>query len=402
MSNDLNLQKNTRYILAGRLIDGTGCEVQRKVYLAVDNSRITEIGPLKELPCNNRDSIIDLSRFTLLPALVDCSVTLMRSSSVDEKIRMGLESATDVQKEEMLTQHLQYCASYGVLGVAANDPLTSIIHHFQKVSHQGCSVDVRMSPDLTNSENINTDSDYIKVHYTGNIDDKQPSALSYDELLTIIRNRGDKKVVVVANGQQQVKEVLEAGCDALEQGYEMGVDNLRTMEKKNILWIPAILRAKNSVDGSSGGGNVSCRFSQRYVAPGKPIPGAEAYWKKMLTDHMELLSEARKMHVATAIGTGAGAVGLLHGESVLEEMKLFMKAGYSLEEAIRCGSENSADFFGMGNIGKLTPGQKATFLFTRGTVKQLPRKLSYLEGIYINGSPSKTYSKTPQVSHVKT
>ncbi len=145
----------------------------------------------------------------------------------------------------------------------------------------------------------------------------------------------------------------------------------------------------------AAGGDVSCRFSQRYVAPGKPDPGAEAFWKKMLAEQLTQLRLARELGVKTAVGTGAGSVGILHGESMAEEMKLFIKAGYSLAETIRCASENGAGFFGMEKLGALTVGRKATFLITRGTVQQLPRKLSYLEGIYVDGEPSATYHKNP-------
>ena len=74
---------------------------------------------------------------------------------------------------------------------------------------------------------------------------------------------------------------------------------------------------------------------------------------------------------------------------------MFIKAGYSLEETIRCASETGARFFGMDTLGALTVGRKATFLIARGTVQHLPRKLSYLEGIYVYGVPSNTYRKNP-------
>lgn len=90
-----------------------------------------------------------------------------------------------------------------------------------------------------------------------------------------------------------------------------------------------------------------------------------------------------------------GSVGILHGESMVEEMKLFLKAGYSLEETVRCASENGARFFGMEKLGVLTVGRPATFLITRGTAGQLPRKLAYLEGIYVEGALSSTYRKNP-------
>ena len=212
--------------------------------------------------------------------------------------------------------------------------------------------------------------------------------------------RGDihEKAVVVANGRQQVEEALEAGCDAIEQGYAMGEDNLRKMADKDVLWIPSVLRAKNAMDGAGSSGDVCCRFSTRHVATGKPVPGAEVFWKKMLAEQLTQLRLARKLGVTTAVGTGAGSVGILHGESMVEEMKLFIKAGYSLEETIQCASENGANFFGMEKLGPLAVGRRATFLITRGSVQQLPRKLSYLEGIYVNGSPSIIYRKNPVVT----
>ena len=138
-----------------------------------------------------------------------------------------------------------------------------------------------------------------------------------------------------------------------------------------------------------------CIRDRRYVAPGKPLPGAEAFWKKMLAEQLAQLRLAGTLGVATAVGTGAGSVGILHGESMVEEMKLFIKAGCPLVETIRRASEIGARFFGMEKLGWLTVGRKATFLIARGTAQQLPRKLSYLEGIYVDGAPSAAYCKNP-------
>ena len=197
----------------------------------------------------------------------------------------------------------------------------------------------------------------------------------------------------MANGEQRVTEALEAGCDAIEQGYGMGEVNLRKMSERGILWIPSVNRAKNGLDSSGSGGEVSCRFSMRYVAPGKADPDAEGFWKRMLTGQLAQLRQARKLGVNTAVGTGAGSIGILHGESVVEEMKLFIKAGYSIAETIRCASENGARFFGMPNLGTLAVGRKAMFLIARGTVQQLPRKLAYLENIYVDGAPAPTVER---------
>ena len=376
----------TRFIVAGSLIDGSGAEVRRNVFLKVADTIITAIGSAADLPRNDGAAIDDFSHCIIFPALVDCSVSLSRSPSVDTKVRLSAEEAGPAEKTVMLERHIRYCHAHGVLGVADSDDATGLVARYQEGRAQGGIIEIRSSG-----------SDFLKIGYSGNIDDEQAShpRLSQEELRRILQHKGEKKAVVVANGREHVAEALAAGCDAIEQGYGMGEENLRKMAERGVLWIPSVVRAKNGLDGASGGGEVACRFSTRYVAPGKPNPGAEVFWRKMLADQLTQLRLARKLGVKTAVGTGAGSVGILHGESVAEEVKLFLKAGYSLEETIRCASENGARFFGMEKLGTLTVGRQATFLIARGTVQQLPRKLSYLEGIYVDGAPSAAYRKNP-------
>jgi imidazolonepropionase-like amidohydrolase len=392
----------TRFIVAGSFIDGSGAAVRRNVFLAVQDTVITAIGSAVDLPGQNKEAIEDFSHCTILPALVDCSVSLSRSPSVDMEVRLAAEEAGFAEKTAMLARHLRDCHAHGVLGVADSDDLTGLVAQYREGMAQGGIIDVRTSGPLCRSRQDcatgnPADSDFLKIAYSANIEDEQtPSPrLIHEELGRILQHRGEKKAVVVANGVQQVAEALAAGCDAIEQGYGMGEDNLRKMAEKGVLWIPSLVRAKNALDGASGGGEVACRFSTRYVAPGKPVPGAEAFWQKMLAEQLTQLRLARKLGVKTALGTGAGSAGILHGESMAEEIKLFLKAGYSLEETIRCASENSAKFFGLEKLGTLAVGRRATFLIARGTVQQLPRKISYLEGIYVDGAPSSAYRKNP-------
>lgn len=124
-----------------------------------------------------------------------------------------------------------------------------------------------------------------------------------------------------------------------------------------------------------------------------PFPVLRPFGKRCLQNNLIRLSLAQELGVQVAVGTGAGSRGILHGESLVEEIKLLIKAGYSLEESIRCASKNGADFFALEEFGQLAVGKKANFLLTRGTAGQLPRKLAYLEGIYIDGQPSPAYRK---------
>ncbi|MBC8473149.1 MAG: amidohydrolase family protein [Planctomycetes bacterium] len=384
-----------RLIVVGRFVDGSGADVRRNVFLAVKDGIITAIGSAADLPRDDRAVIDDLSHCVILPALVDCSVFLSRSPSVDREVRLSAEEADSVQKAMMVERHISYCQSHGVLGVADSDDIIDLVGHYQKREVRGSIIDIRTSGCLCRSRQDwalakATSVDFLKIAYSANIEDEKDlyPQFSHKDLCHILQHRGGKKSIVVANGRQRVEEALEAGCDAIEQGYGMGKGNLKQMAEQGVLWIPGVLRAKNALDGAGSGGDVCCRFSLRYAAPGKPNPGAESFWKKMLAEQLTQLRIARQLGVTVAVGTGAGSVGILHGESMVEEMKLFIRAGYSLEETIRCASENGARFFGMEQRGVLTVGRKATFLITRGTVKQLPRKLSYLEGIYVDGRPN--------------
>jgi len=387
----------TRFIVAGSLIDGSGGAVRRNVFLAVRDGLITAIGSAADLPRNNDGAAIeDLSHCTVLPALVDCSVSLSRSPSVDGGMRLATEEVGLAVKAAMLERHIHYCHTHGVLGLADSCDTSGLGERYQAAMAQGRIIAIRTSGPLCRgirdyAAGESAGADYLKIGYSGNIEDDgaHHSRLNREELCRILRNRGGKKAIVVANGRQQVAEALAAGCDAIEQGYGMGEDNLRKMAAQGVLWIPSVLRAKNGLDGARTDGSVCCRFSQRYVAPGKPLPGVEAFWKKTLAEQLTQLRLAREMGVTTAVGTGAGSVGILHGESVVEEMKLFIKAGYSLAETIRCGSGNGAGFFGMEQLGALAVGRRAIFLVARGSVTQLPRKLSYLEGIYVDGVPGR-------------
>ncbi|MDD5760020.1 MAG: amidohydrolase family protein [Desulfobulbaceae bacterium] len=390
----------TRFVVAGAFIDGNGTTARKNVFLAIKDGIITAIGPTTELSVDQQ-SIDDFSHCTILPALVDCSVSLLQSPSVDGNVRLSAREAGRAGKAALLERHIQDYLAHGVQGVANNDAIAPLLGYLPNDLLARHLITIRSSvhPSRNWHAHAAGDSvsgDFLKVSYSASIEGDMPSSPTptQEELCQLLQRRGGRRTVVVANGQQQVAEAIKAGCDAIEQGYGMGEANLREMAEREMLWIPTVLRAKNGLDGASAGGDLCCcRFSMRYVAPGKAIPGAEAFWQKTLDHQLEQLRLAKKIGLTTAVGSGAGSVGILHGESIAEEMKLFIKAGFSQEEAIRSASANGAIFFSMDNLGVLAVGKRATFLITRGTVQQLPRKLSFLEGIYVDGVPSSTYQK---------
>lgn len=122
--------------------------------------------------------------------------------------------------------------------------------------------------------------------------------------------------------------------------------------------------------------------------------------QKNLEHQLGQLRLARELGVTVALGTDAGSPGVLHGESAFEEMKLLARAGYPLPEIVHCATLAGARLMGLDTMGLLAPGRPADFLVARGAPSQLPRKLSYLESVYLGGKPAAFYRKNP-VKHVQ-
>jgi hypothetical protein len=179
----------TRFIVAGNFIDGTGIDVRRNVFLAIKDSIITAIGPAADLPCKDGAAIDDLKHCTIVPALVDCSVSLSRSPSMDRKVRLSFEKAGLAKKSALAARHIGYCLSHGVLGVAESDDSIGLVEHIQEVMDHGSIIDIRSAG-----------SDFLRIVYSGNLYDgeaKNPR-LNREDLWSTLQQRGNKKAVVAA------------------------------------------------------------------------------------------------------------------------------------------------------------------------------------------------------------
>ena len=55
---------------------------------------------------------------------------------------------------------------------------------------------------------------------------------------------------------------------------------------------------------------------------------------------------------------------------------LFMSAGFSTAEAIRCATANGADLLALPDLGELAPGRQATLVALQGGPAQFPHNLA--------------------------
>jgi len=406
----------TTYILAGWLLDGSGGPIQEKVLLKIVDGRFAEIEqglePYTPKSVPAACTFTDLSHCTLLPPLVDSHVHLFMSGTIDHRTRQWQLAAGYEELRPLMQQHLHYLFSHGVLAVRDGGDRGgfALRYRTEKDMHKDMVLKVAgrawhqkgrygglIGRHPAEGESLasaydkeNDPIDQVKLvnsglnslEIFGRETAPQFTAKEIAELVAVAERQG-RKVMVHANGREPVRLAVQGGCHSIEHGFFMGRENLQLMAEKGTFWVPTLFTMKAYAD------NVT--FAKA---------GADRQvLEKNLNHQLEQLAMARELGVKVALGTDAGSLGVLHGESMVDEMKLYKKAGYSLAETVRCATGNGAELLGLEDFGRIAPGKTATFLVARGAPAQLPRKLSYLEAIYLNGKQSDRYRKNP-VKHL--
>src|SRR5215472_13604100 len=83
----------TTYIRAGRVFDGTGDKVRENVVIVVRGDRIQTVEAAGAASIPKDATVIDLSRATVLPGLIDCHTHLVVAIGAKSKMRVAVNQA---------------------------------------------------------------------------------------------------------------------------------------------------------------------------------------------------------------------------------------------------------------------------------------------------------------------
>jgi imidazolonepropionase-like amidohydrolase len=396
--------KGLRVFRCGWLIDGSGAPIQKSVRILEIKGRIAEIqkdtDPNKTISrsdCRSAEDL-DLSDCTVLPGLIDSHAHLAFSGTVDPIGRLGQLKAPYSEAKGVICRHIRQHLSVGILAIRdggdafghalryKNSELRKQISPVQvmvagrawhKVNRYGKIIGRAIRPPKTLRgaiANEKSKNDHVKVVNSGvnslsEFGKETLPQFGRDELKAAVwaAERRNLNVMVHANGRTPVRIALEAGCRSIEHGFFMGTDNLKAMADRKIYWVPTAATMKAYCSYLSHVGNDA------------------AVARKNLDHQLAQLSAARELEVPVAIGTDAGSPGVDHGKAFIEEMALFLKAGYSIEQTVRCGTYNGATLLNITEMGLLAPGMPATFIAVSGSPAGLPGSLKRLKGVYLNG-----------------
>lgn len=381
MTSNLNYIRNA-VIKAGSFINGTGEPVRLNAFLLIRNGNIVSISGV--LPKADQP-LIDLGDYTVFPGFIDCHVHLFMCAEITEEARSDLFTADYKTVKPFIRRHLERHVQHGVMAVrdggdagshavrykkeALSDGKTGLCvktagRAFYKPGRYGKIVGggAVNGSRLMGAINRNMASaDQVKIINSGINSLKRYGQTTKpqfqpEEIKAIVRlaRKQNQRVMVHANGETPVKEAVEAGVDSIEHGFFMGRDNLERMAEKGVCWVPTACTMQAFARMGREGGTVAARN---------------------LENQIEQIIFARKIGVTIALGTDAGSPGVFHGESIAAELNLLLEAGYSVEQAIKCGTFNGAALLNLKDFGSLAPGMPANFIAARGSVFDIPKNL---------------------------
>ena len=164
-------------------------------------------------------------------------------------------------------------------------------------------------------------ADFIKVINSGIVSSRggrlvTEGGFAPEELKTICGVAGERGLAVAchANSDSAVREAVGEGVASIEHGFFVSRETLDAMAEKGAAWTPTAF-ALLSIGGM--------------------VPPEEArYLEEVVEEHLASVKYACGRGVRVRIGSDSGSKAVSHGESFIEEMRLFRKAGLTLDQIL--------------------------------------------------------------------
>jgi imidazolonepropionase-like amidohydrolase len=371
-------------IHCGQLINGKSRDLQTQVTIVVEGNRIVSVD--KGFAKAGKDEkVVDLSRKTVMPGLIDMHVHIESETSKDALVKRFTQNEADVAFQSTVYARKELMAGFTTVrdcgGSGVNIVLRNAIHAgtvagprifttgkgiattgghgdptngYRKdlMGDPGPKEGVINSPEDAYHavrQRYKDGADFIKITATGGVlsvaKDGSGPQFTQDEVNAIVKAARDYgfHTAAHAHGPEGMKRAVLAGITTIEHGTLMTEEVMDLMIKMGTYHVPTIIAGRSAAEYAKIPG---------YYHP-LVVPKAIEIGSKI----QENFAKAYKRGVKMAFGTDAGVFP--HGENA-REFGYMVEGGMPAIDALLCAMQVNADILGMGDkLGSIEAGKLA-------------------------------------------
>lgn len=376
-------------IHCGNLIDGKSNDVQAQVTVIVENNLIVKVEKGFTKP-GSSDKLVDLSKKTVMPGLIDLHVHLEGETNKDQALQRFTSNKADVAFRSTVFAKKTLMAGFTTVrdlgGTGVNISLRNAINQKLVVGPRiftsgksigttgghadptnGYREDLMGDPGpkegVINSpedarqavrQRYKDGSDLIKITATGGVlsiaKDGSGPQFTDEELKAIIETARDygMHTAAHAHGSEGMKRAVLAGITTIEHGTKMTEEVMDLMKQKGTYYVPTITAGKFVAEKAKEPGYYHPLVVPKALEIGPQIQNT--------------FGSAYKRGVKIAFGTDAGVFP--HGENG-KEFGYMTEAGMPAMEAIKSATVVAAEVLGMKEkLGTIEAGKLADLVAT--------------------------------------
>ncbi len=358
-----------KYLLCGKLVDGTGAEPRENVVLAIEDERIAAIMDAADYK-GDRDALLDYSGYTITPGFIDChdhfcldpgdeaaqcsqsivALTIHSAANAARILRSGITTMRDCGElsyiDIALKAAIEKGDTQGPRIVTSGYPIMRTGGHGYFLGREADGVDeVRKAV----REQLKAGVDMIKLIPSGGMSTRGSSPvgmeMTKEEIEAAIdeAHRAGRKIAIHVHGGPGAVISILAGADSIEHCLLFTEDELKLLAEHGTFLV------------STSGLSITIMED----------PDCPAFYRKKVEQALE--NSAINLRIAKSLGAKVACGNdTNHGRMDLE-IRALVEGSYTPLEAVTIATRNGAELCGLlDDVGTLEVGKYADLLAFAG------------------------------------